>query len=52
MGVGINMDLSIENRHSMGKCLLGNSAAEKANGLKPVEFVSQSWKAVALNIPI
>lgn len=60
----INMDLSTENKHSMGKYLLGNSAAEEANGLRIISWnvsvntktsricVTQPWKAVALNIPI
>lgn len=64
MGVEINTDLSIENSHSMGKCLLGNSIAEKGNGLRIISWgvfcntktsricVTQPWKAVALNIPI
>lgn len=38
VGMEINMDLSTENRHGMGKCSLGNSAAEKANGLRIISW--------------
>lgn len=38
VGAEINMDLRTENRHSMGKCLFGNSAAEKANALRIISW--------------